>query len=403
MVTPAYQPRDPSSTVLYQVIADNLETFVQRFGGSINLNLHYHFLFFEGVYVDRTDQGLTPRFVKVAPPSDADITAVVATISRCVIRKLRRLGYLEAGLDATVATGYDPLRDDEPELARTMAASVQQRLAFGERAGQTVRRIGAGFGYEGERPALTGTRCASVHGFSLHANVAVPAHRRDQLERLIRYTARGAVSLERLEADATGDLLSTFTRPWSDGTTGIKLSPLELLEKLAALVPLPRMHLVRYGGCLAPHSRLRRLITPTPRQQGLEAPAASASPSWSWARLLKRVFTFDMERCPACGRGTLRIIAAITEADVIRTMLRHLKLATDPPPIAPARACQDRFAWASPSPDSASSRVPWAGRGRGAPTQRHAGLLWRTQAPERHLTEHTEGFFGSDGVVFRVR
>ncbi len=47
----------------------------------------------------------------------------------------------------------------------------------------------------------------------------------DQLERLIRYTARGAVSLERLEYDANGDLLSTFTRPWSDGTTGIKLSP----------------------------------------------------------------------------------------------------------------------------------------------------------------------------------
>jgi hypothetical protein len=35
-----------------------------------------------------------------------------------------------------VATGYDPLLDHEPALARTMAASVQQRLAFGERAGQ---------------------------------------------------------------------------------------------------------------------------------------------------------------------------------------------------------------------------------------------------------------------------
>ena len=69
---------------------------------------------------------------------------------------------------------------------------MQQRIAFGERAGQKVRRIGSGFGYEGERPALTGTRCDSVHGFSLHANVSVPAHRRDQLERLIRYTARGA-------------------------------------------------------------------------------------------------------------------------------------------------------------------------------------------------------------------
>jgi hypothetical protein len=51
-----------------------------------------------------------------------------------------------------------------------------------------------------------------------------------------------------------------------------------LLEKLAALVPLPRVHLVRYCGCLAPHSQLRRLITPTPRQQGAEAPATSTSP-----------------------------------------------------------------------------------------------------------------------------
>jgi hypothetical protein len=87
-------------------------------------------------------------------------------------------------------------------------------MAFGERAGQQVRRRGSGFGYEGERPAFTGARGASVHGFSLHANVSVPAHRRDQLERLIRYyTARGAVSLKRLEADANGDLLYTFTQP----------------------------------------------------------------------------------------------------------------------------------------------------------------------------------------------
>jgi hypothetical protein len=66
------------------------------------------------------------------------------------------------------------------ELARTMAASVQQRIAFGERAGQKVQRIGSGFGHEGEAPTLTGPRCASVQGFSLHANTQVPAHRRDQ-------------------------------------------------------------------------------------------------------------------------------------------------------------------------------------------------------------------------------
>jgi hypothetical protein len=110
-------------------------------------------------------------------------------------------------------------------------------------------------------------------------------------------TARGAVSLERLAHDANGDLIYTFTHPWSDGTTEIKLSPLELLEKLAALVPLPRVHLVRYVGCLAPHSKLRGSITPTPRQQGVAEPEASSpSPHWSWARLLKRVFAIDMER-----------------------------------------------------------------------------------------------------------
>src|SRR6516164_1200471 len=314
-------------------------TFIQRFGSAINLNLHFHCVFLEGVYLDRTDQGLTPRFLTGEPPSDADIAAVVQKISHRVIRTLRRLGYLETGMEAPVATGYDPLRDHEPALARTMAASVQQRIACGERAGQQVRRIGSGFGSEGEVPKLTGPHCARVNGFSLHANTSVPAHRRDQLEQLIRYTARGAVSLERLVQDTNGELVYTFTHPWSDGTTGIRLSPLELLEKLAALVPLPYVHLVRYGGCLAPHSHLRGAIIPTPRQQGLDEPeACPPAPRWSWARLLQRVFALDMARCPLCHQGTLRLIAVITQGEVIRKILRHLKLAADPPPLTPARS-----------------------------------------------------------------
>ena len=41
---------------------------------------------------------------------------------------------------------------------------------------------------------------------------------------------------------------------WSDGTYQIVLSPQELLEKLAALVPPPRLNLVRYHGVLAPNA-----------------------------------------------------------------------------------------------------------------------------------------------------
>ena len=107
-----------------------------------------------GVYLDRVDQGRTARFVTGEPPTDVDITAVIAKISRPVIRTLRRLGYLEVGIDAAAATGYDPLCDDAPELARTLAASVQQCIAFGGRAGQKVRHIGSEFGYVGEHPAL---------------------------------------------------------------------------------------------------------------------------------------------------------------------------------------------------------------------------------------------------------
>ena len=138
------------------------------------------------------------------------------------------------------------------------------------------------------------------------------------------------------------------SRPWSDGTTGIKLSPLELLEKLAALVPPPRVHQVRDAGCLAAHSKLRGAITPTPRQQGIEAGARPASSRWGWARLLKRIFAIDMERCHRCHQGALRIIAAITSRPIIRRILHHLKLSADPPLLAPARLEQGHLAWSAP-------------------------------------------------------
>src|SRR5919201_2081317 len=51
-------------------------TFIQRFGSALNLNLHFHCVFLEGVYLDRTAAGLKPRFITVEPPSDADVADV---------------------------------------------------------------------------------------------------------------------------------------------------------------------------------------------------------------------------------------------------------------------------------------------------------------------------------------
>jgi hypothetical protein len=35
----------------------------------------------------------------------------------------------------------------------------------------------------------------------------------------------------------------------------------------------------------------------------------------NWARLLKRVFDIDMQHCPNCGAGELKIIAAILRGE----------------------------------------------------------------------------------------
>jgi hypothetical protein len=119
---------------------------------------------------------------------------------------------------------------------------------------------------------------------------------------------------------------------YKDGTTHIVMEPLEFMQRLAALVPRPRLHLIRLHGVLAPNAKLRREIISTPLEQETEpatdhAPAQGAPARMSWARLLKRVFDIDIEHCPNCG-STLKIIE---DPPVIVKILAHLGLPTRAP------------------------------------------------------------------------
>jgi hypothetical protein len=81
-----------------------------------------------------------------------------------------------------------------------------------------------------------------------------------------------------------------LTMSWSDDTTGTILSPVALVETLAALVPLPWCPFVRPGGCGARPSSLRSVPTPIPRQQSAEGDEATIESShWSQGQLLKHV------------------------------------------------------------------------------------------------------------------
>ena len=110
--------------------------------------------------------------------------------------------------------------------------------------------------------ALSSPRCAAIAGFNLHGNVAIGPRDRERLERLLRYAARPAVALERLSRLPDGRLVYRLKRMWSDGSTDVVYEPQDLMAKLAALVPAPRVHLTRFHGILAPAAKWRPLIVP---------------------------------------------------------------------------------------------------------------------------------------------
>jgi hypothetical protein len=68
-------------------------TFVQRFGDALNLNVHFHSLVLDGVYLEPA-RG-SPRFRPLPPPSDEDVAWVVATFARRLQRLLQRRGFFE--------------------------------------------------------------------------------------------------------------------------------------------------------------------------------------------------------------------------------------------------------------------------------------------------------------------
>lgn len=153
-------------------------------------------------------------------------------------------------------------------------------------------------------------------------------------------------------------------RPVHIGLYELHLTPLELIDRIAALVPPPRTHRHRYFGVLAPNSPLRAAVTAlaTPAQAApvLGAsistgecapgvvPMSSALPSQSepvlpkraahylWAVLIARIYEVFPLLCPLCG-GHMRIIAFITHSADIRHILDHIGADSEPPRISPAR------------------------------------------------------------------
>ena len=113
--------------------------------------------------------------------------------------------------------------------------------------------------------------------------------------------------------------------------------------RLAASVPPPRRHIVRYAGILAPASKLRSRIVPKPvaaaandTETSAEPPTRGGSRYRPWAELLQRCFSIDVLACPGCG-GRMRLVALVTDPKSTRRFPRGLGEPTEGPVREPAR------------------------------------------------------------------
>ncbi|WP_002621695.1 transposase [Cystobacter fuscus] len=178
----------------------------------------------------------------------------------------------------------------------------------------------------------------------------VHAKDRQGLERLCRYGARGALALERLSRAEDGRIAYRMKRPLPDGTTHLLFTGLELLRRLASLVPPPRANLTRFHGVFAPGAKLRPFLVPQAGEEGAsEAPEAARSkepkkkrtPRVDQAQLLRRTFGVDVFTCAGYG-GKRRVLAYLTAPNAVRAIVEHLSLPTRP-------ACAGRSAGATPA------------------------------------------------------
>jgi Putative transposase len=303
--------------------------FIHRFGSSLNEHVHFHVCAVDGVFEEVAGQG----------NADADEQACSPDV----------IFHPATGLDApAVGQVQATLR------RRILRAFVGRGLLEGFEAKEML-------GYQHS-------------GFSVDAGVCIEADDRAALERLLRYCARPSFAMERLRKEGAALVYRCAkqrSEPASDKRGAkadeLTLTPLELIDRIAALVPPPRTHRHRYFGVLAPNSPLRAAVTAlaapvqtattatvqgTPTRPGECAPGAvplgSALPTqgepvpsrraahYLWAVLIARIYEVFPLLCPLCG-GQMRIIAFITHRADIRQILDHIGVESEAPHIASAR------------------------------------------------------------------
>jgi hypothetical protein len=307
-------------------------TVIQRFGSTLNLNVHFHSLFVDGVFFHDSPKGLS--FKRIRAPSDSEVEILAAKLNRKIIAHLQKRGFFETETSEISEDARLQL-ELSPTLAATQSASIKRQVYFGTRKGQSVMRLGDI--KETEFSFITGKRSAMSQGFSLHANTSISAKNRAKLEMMCRYLMRPPLSESKLTKISERHLAFELKKPFRDGTTHMVFTPVELIEKLAALIPRTYSNQIRYHGFFAPYSNLRsQVVLFKPGKRAKKWAASIRARRLNWHDLLKRTYAVDVLICKKC-ENPLKIISVIKDKETIEAILKSIGIKTAAPVLSASR------------------------------------------------------------------
>ena len=177
-------------------------------------------------------------FRRLSNPTHEDLFQITERIHHRVLKLIKKLG-----LDEDYQGEFD-----ESILGQVSALSIANKAGFGARAGQGLKRFGVkNFDID---PEANDPYSVNINGFSLNARVVIGSKKRDRLERLVRYVARGPIAVNRLSQSFPGQLLYHLKTPWRDGTTHVSFSPLDFIARLVALIPPTKNEFGEISRCI---------------------------------------------------------------------------------------------------------------------------------------------------------
>jgi len=301
-------------------------TFIQRFGSALNLNVHFHTLFADGVFIKQESGEYDFEVLNEIEPND--LSQITERIKLKVNKILSKLDFDESQLE------FNDNSEDQllNQISKTSITNKIQR--YGE------------FNFSSEASLSLDPYSFNNEGFSLNAKVVISGVDTKKLEKLIRYMSRGPIATKRLTEFYPNGLLYELKTPWKCGTTHVSFTPLEFISRLVALIPPPGFNMIRYHGVFAPNFKDRDLVVikSPPKSENIakgHAPMITfvahqknvfyeeqlkrkqKRERMRWSDMLKRTFEIDVTTCLIC-KGRIEQIAVVKDKTAVKAILKSL-------------------------------------------------------------------------------